>query len=112
MKNLLGYCKLQGDAIWADHMRRVLVELEVLKEAMHSPAKAYNSLATHHTNEIVRVLTIIATIMLPMTAVSSLYGMNVRLPLGSSTFAFGGVLAVLALIAVVMLIFFRVRRWI
>ena len=112
MRNLLGYCKLQGDALWADHMRRILVELEELKEAMHSLAEAYNSLATRHTNEIIRVLTIIATIMLPLTVVSSQYGINVRLPLASNAFALGAILRAMALIAIGMLIFFRIRRWI
>jgi len=96
----------------ADHMRRILVELEDVREVMASLADAFNSFASHHTNEVVRVLTIIATIMLPLSVVSGLYGMNVRLPLASSGYAFAGVLGAMALIATVMLIFFRLRRWI
>ena len=94
---------------WVDIARPSIAEMQWLKErySFH-PLDLDDCLSS----EVIRILTIIGTIMLPMTVVSSLYGMNVWLPFGSSTFAFGGVLAVLALIAVVMLIFFRVRRWI
>ena len=58
------------------------------------------------------MLTIIGTIMLAPVIVSGLYGMNVSLPLGNSAQAFGILLGISAAISAVMLVFFRLRRWI
>ena len=69
-------------------------------------------LENHHTNEVIQVPTIDATIMLPLAVVSGPYGMNARLPFGAKEYAFGIVLGIMALIIAVTLIFFRVRRWI
>ena len=95
----------------ADHMRHISVELEDLKEVTESLDATHLSLTTHRTNETMRVLTIIATMLLPMTVVSSLFGMNVDLPLGGTRYAFALVLGAMASIAIVMLAFFRHRRW-
>ncbi|MBI2855256.1 MAG: magnesium transporter CorA family protein [Chloroflexi bacterium] len=96
----------------ADHTRRIWVELEELKEVLDSLSDSHASLTSHHTNEVMRVLTIIATIMLPLSVLSGLYGMNVRLPLESSRLAFVFVLLMMLGIAGGMLLFFRFRRWI
>ena len=95
----------------ADHMRRISVELEDLKEVIQGLHDTHVSLTTDRTNEVIRTLTIIATIMLPLSVLSSLYGMNVSLPFDSSPYAFLVVLAVMAIVAGGMLLFFRSRRW-
>ena len=95
----------------ADHMRLISVELEDLREMTESLHATYVSLTSQRTNEVIRILTIIATIMLPLSVLSGLYGMNVDLPLEGSPYAFVLVLAVMAVIAIGMLLFFRSRRW-
>ena len=95
----------------ADHMRRTSVELEDLKEVIESLHDTHVSLTTHHTNEVIRTLTIIATIMLPLSVLSGLFGMNVGLPLNDWRFAFPMIIALMALVVGGMLIFFRSRRW-
>ena len=66
---------------------------------------------SHRLNEVIKVLTIFSVIMLPLTLVSSVYGMNVDLPRDESPFAFYELLAAMALIAIGMVAFFRWRRW-
>ena len=110
------YAFLQVDpdvyfGVLADLMRRIWVELEDLKEVIESLHDTHVSLTSHRTNEVMRTLTIIATIMLPLSVLSGLYGMNVKLPLGQSRVGFLFVLAVMIVIAAGMLIFFRSRRW-
>ena len=95
----------------ADHMRRISVELEDLKEVIQGLHDTHVSLTTDRTNEVIRTLTVIATIMLPLSVISGLYGMNVSLPLDSSPYAFLVVLVVMAIVAGGMLLFFRSRRW-
>ncbi|MNL24582.1 Magnesium transport protein CorA [compost metagenome] len=51
-------------------------------------------------------------IILPLTLVSGLYGMNVRLPWEGWAYAFEAILAFMGLTALAMLFFFKFRRWI
>ena len=95
----------------ADHVRRISVELEDLKEVIQGLHDTHVSLTTDRTNEVIRTLTIIATIMLPLSVLSGLYGMNVGLPLDGFPYAFLVVLAVMAIVAGGMLLLFRSRRW-
>ena len=109
------YLKVDPDVYFgdlADHMRRIWVELEDLKEVMESLYDTHLSLATHRTTEVIRLLTIFAAIILPVSVVSSLYGMNVGLPLDDKSYTFGVVLGVMVAIAGGMLFFFRSRRWV
>jgi len=59
-----------------------------------------------------RVLTIIATIMMPLTLVASIYGMNIHLPGEDSDFSFIVILIIMLIAIGIMLFYFRRRRWI
>ena len=95
-----------------DHVDKIWDGLDEYKEIIEGLSDTHDSLATHRTNEVVRVLTAIATILLPLTVVASLYGMNIPLPFQSSPFSFALVFAVWIVIACGMLYFFRHKRWI
>ena len=95
----------------ADHMRRIWIELEDLKEVVEGLYDAHGSLTTIRTNDIIRILTVAATVVLPFVVVSGLYGMNVDLPLAGEGWAFWVVMLVTGLISVGMLVLFRLRRW-
>ncbi len=96
----------------ADNMRGMQAELEELKEVVEGIGDAHNTLITHQTNRIIRILTIMSAILLPMSVITSLYGMNVSLPMSDTPYAFGVVLGIMGGIAGTMLIFFRLRHWI
>ena len=74
-------------------------------------SNTFDSLQTNKTNEIMRMLTIISTIVLPLTFISGLYGMNVRLPWAESPYAFLYVMALCLLISAVLIIFFLRKHW-
>ncbi|MBI4299191.1 MAG: magnesium transporter CorA family protein [Chloroflexi bacterium] len=95
----------------ADHTRRIWVELEEMKEVIAGLADAHSSLNSHQTSDVIRTLTIIATIMLPLSVVTGLWGMNLALPLAKSPWAFLGVMGIMATISAAMLTIFRVRHW-
>jgi magnesium transporter len=95
-----------------DHVDKIWDALDEYKEIIEGLNDTYDSLATNRTNEVVRVLTAIATILLPLTVVASLYGMNIPLPLQESPLSFGLVFVVWIIIACGMLYFFRRKRWI
>jgi magnesium transporter len=95
----------------ADSMRRIRVELDDLRDMIEGLSDTHLSLTSQQTNQVMRLLTIISTIMLPLSVVSGLYGMNVSLPIQESISAFWVVLGIMVLIAAGMLTFFRFRRW-
>ncbi len=96
-----------------DHVDKIWDGLDEYKEIIEGLNDTHDSLATNRTNEIVRMMTIIATIMLPITVVASVFGMNI--PLGFfevSGFSALFVLIICLVIIAGMLLFFRHQRWI
>lgn len=94
-----------------DHLAKVWDTLEDFKDVLDSLAEANDSLTSHRTNEIIRVLTVMSVILLPLTLVSGIYGMNVPLPFDKYDFAFEVILGLMVLVAVSMIVIFRWRRW-
>ena len=100
-----------GDMI--DHVDKIWDGLDEYKELIESLNDTHDSLATNRTNEVVRMLTIIATILLPVTVVASIFGMNIPLgPFKDSPYSPLWVLAICLLIVSGMLYFFRRHHWI
>ncbi len=66
---------------------------------------------TNKTNEIMKILTLISSIILPLTFITSLYGMNVFLPMASLNLAFWILLGGMTLLSVGMIFYFKKRRW-
>ncbi|MFC1873669.1 magnesium transporter CorA family protein [Chloroflexota bacterium] len=100
-----------GDMV--DHVDKIWDGLDEYKEIIEGLNDTHDSLATSRTNEVTKMLTIIATILLPITVVASIFGMNIPLgPFGSSHLAFLYVLFICLVIIGGMLYFFRHRHWI
>lgn len=74
-------------------------------------SSTFDSMQANRTNEIMRMLTIISTIVLPLTFFTGLYGMNVHLPGAVSPYAFWELLGVCALTILILLYFFWKKRW-
>ena len=76
-------------------------------ELIEGLSQTFDSLLTNRTNDIMRVLTYFSTIMLPLTVVASLFGMNVDFPFITSTTAFWVIVGVMAAMIVGLVFFFR-----
>lgn len=74
-------------------------------------SNTYDSLQTNKTNEIMRMLTIISTIVLPLTFITGVYGMNIALPFSGSKYAFLIVMGICLLVLLILLLYFRKKRW-
>ncbi len=73
----------------------------------------YLSSVSMKLNEIMKVLTIIATIFMPLTFLAGVYGMNFKyMPELDWPWGYFGILAVMLLIALGMILFFRKKKWI
>ena len=99
-----------GDMI--DHVDKIWDGLDEYKEIIEGLNDTHDSLATNRTNEVIRMLTIIATILLPLTVAASIYGMNVPLPFQNSAYSLVFVFIIWAVVVTGMLYFFRRQRWI
>jgi len=95
-----------------DHLYKAWDMLEDHRDVIEGLSDTANTLTTYRINEVMKILTIISVIMLPLTLVSGIYGMNISLPLAQHPFSFVVILVLMAFIAGGMLFFFRKRRWI
>lgn len=77
-------------------------------EGLNATADSYTS---YRTNEIIRILTVLSVIMLPLTLISSIYGMNLNLPLLHERWDFALILGLMVMVVVAMLAYFRHRDW-
>jgi len=99
-----------GDTV--DHVDKIWDELDEYKEIIEGLNDTHDSLATNRTNEVIRILTIIASILLPLTLLASIYGMNIPLPFQESPYSLAIVLVIWIAVVSGMLYFFRRRHWI
>lgn len=96
-----------------DHTIQVIETIEVYREMLSEMIDAYLSSISNKTNEIVKVLTIIATIFIPLTFIASIYGMNFTwMPELEWPEGYHMVLVLMAIIGIIMIIFFRRKKWI
>ncbi len=96
-----------------DHVVQAIDAVETLRDMVSSIMDIYLSLVTNKMNEIMKVLTIISTIFIPITFITSLYGMNFKyMPELDWRYGYPCALLVMGLISCGMLIFFRRKRWI
>ncbi len=95
-----------------DHSIQVIDTVETIRDMLSGMLDLYLSSVSNRMNEVMKVLTIIATIFIPITFIAGVYGMNfenmpeLRFPLG-----YPAVLLVMLGVGITMLIYFRKRGW-
>ena len=95
-----------------DHFLKVLEHVDGLRELMHGVRDTYHAALAHRTNSIVRTLTIFASVLLPLSLIAGVYGMNLPLwPRPDHPATFWGVMCTMGAIAGGLLWYFRKRRW-
>jgi len=95
-----------------DHMAHVLDTVETFRDMLSGVMDSYLTMVNNRMNEVMKVLTIIATIFIPLTFIAGVYGMNFkRMPELDKHWAYPGVLAVMLAVALGMILFFRKKKW-
>jgi len=94
-----------------DYIQKMWDLIEDYSELIEGYSKTFDSLQTNRTNEIIKALTIISSIILPLTFITGLYGMNVPLPLQESKLAFLMLVGVTFAVIAIFMIFFRRQNW-
>jgi len=99
-----------------DAHERIWDMLENYKEVIVALEETNESIISHRVNDILRVLTSISVIVLPLTLIASIFGMNVGLPGGGdpatgSNLHFWVVVGIMIAVLLIMVGYFRKRRW-
>ncbi len=97
-----------------DNLVRISDEALMFQDRVTSILEAHLSNVSYRLNEVMRVLTVITVIFMPLTLVAGIYGMNMHLPgIGNpdDPRPFWGLMALMAATVVVMLFFFKKRGW-
>jgi len=95
-----------------DHTIQVIETVETLRDMLSGMLDIYLSSVSNRMNAVIKVLTIIATIFMPLTFIVGLYGMNFKhMPELQWRWGYPAVLLLMVGVTVGMLIFFRRKKW-
>jgi len=95
-----------------DHLVRVVELVELYRDLVLGSRDIYLSSVSNNLNQVMKTLTIISVIGVPMTIVTGFFGMNFDEPIFHNHYVFLGALIFMACVVVAMLILFRRKRWI
>lgn len=95
-----------------DHTMQAIDTIETYRDMLSSMLDVYLSSLTNRMNEVMKTLTIISTIFIPITFVASVYGMNFKyMPELQWQDGYKITLGVMAVIVLIMLLYFKRRKW-
>lgn len=95
-----------------DHVVQAIDTVETGRDILASMLDVYLSSLTNRMNEIMKTLTIIATIFIPITFIASFYGMNFQdMPELHWRHGYAMVIGLMSAMAFVMLVYFRRKKW-
>ncbi len=95
-----------------DHLYQVLDSVETLREVLSSLVDIYLSNASIKMNEIMKVLTVISTIFIPLTFIAGVYGMNFKvMPEIDWVYGYAFALVLMGLTALAMIFYFKRKKW-
>jgi len=94
-----------------DNYQKMWDMIEDYQELIEGLSRTFDSLMANRTNEVMRILTLISSILLPLTFITGIYGMNIDLPGQHKGVAFSLILGTLITIAVTMILYFKKKRW-
>jgi magnesium transporter len=95
-----------------DHVVQIIEINEIFRERAGDLSNSYLSAVSHHTNQVMKVLTIIGTIFIPLTFLAGVYGMNFRhFPELDLTWAYPAFWIICLVVGGSMLVLFRRKGW-
>jgi len=94
-----------------DASERIWDLLDNYKEIVEALEATNESAISHRQNDVLRLLTVFAAVLLPLTLVASIFGMNVDFPGEGGEAAFWSIMALMAALFVGLIGFFRYNRW-
>ena len=98
-----------GDLV--DASERIWDILDNYKEVVEALEDTNESVISHNQNRVLRILTVFSVVLLPLTLISGIFGMNVEFPGFATDDAFWVIVALMVVVMVGMVGFFRHKRW-
>lgn len=95
-----------------DMIEKMWNSLENLRELVETLHDTNETIISHTTNNVIKVLTIFSVVMLPLTFLAGLYGMNVPLPLADQQNVFALISGIMIGVVAIMIGFFKYKKWI
>lgn len=95
-----------------DHVVQIVDTIETLREMVSASLDIYLSSVSYRLNAVMRVLTVITTIFMPLTFIAGIYGMNFEyMPELKWPWGYAMALGLMGVVAIAMLIGFRRKKW-
>lgn len=95
-----------------DHITRVVDTVDIYRDSLSSLLELQMAMKSDRMNEIMKTLTIISSIFLPLTFIVGIYGMNFNyMPELNWTYGYFAVLLVMAVLALSMWIYYKRKKW-
>ena len=95
-----------------DYIQKIWDLTEDYAELIEGLSKTFDSLQANRTNQIMKILTIISSFILPLSLITGLYGMNVILPVQNNPYAFITIMVAMVVLAGSMFLYFKIKKWI
>lgn len=95
-----------------DNISQATEMLDYYREVLYDAVDIYHSAMSTRLNDIMAVLTVFSVVFIPLSFIAGLYGMNfVNMPELKSPYGYFIVLGVMLVIAIIMLFYFRKKKW-
>lgn len=95
------------------HTIHVIDTVEIMRESLSTMLEIYLSSVSNRLNTVMKFLTLIATVFMPLTFIAGVYGMNFKfMPELEWQYGYPAVILIMALLGIGMVVFFRRRNWI
>jgi len=109
------YTRQEDDVYFADiydHISRVVDSLDIFRESLAGLLELQMSLKSDRMNEIMKTLTLVSTIFMPLTFIVGVYGMNFKIiPELDWNYGYLYVWLLMLVVGVLMWLFFKKKRW-
>jgi magnesium transporter len=94
-----------------DASERIWDLLDNYKEVVEALESTNESVISHRQNDVLRILTVFSVILLPLTLISGIFGMNVLFPGEQTHAAFWAIVGLMVTVIIGMIGFFKYKRW-
>ncbi len=96
-----------------DHTVQIIDTVESYRDIMSGMLEIYLANVSNRMNEVMKVLTIISTIFIPLNFIAGVYGMNFHhMPELHWAYGYPMALGLMSFVALILLILFRIKKWI
>ena len=95
----------------SDAAERIWDTLENYKEVIEALESTNESVLSHRLNDSFRILTGVSVVLLPLTLIASIFGMNVRVPGQDQEFSFLAIMLMMGVLLLALVAYFRRRGW-